>query len=78
MTVSGASALPQLMRVGEIELDPATRTLDAEVQLPNRNGELRAGMYGRAAIVTGTIPDAVVVPASISEFQVTTSIWLRE
>lgn len=43
-------------------LDPATRTLDAEVQLPNRNGELRAGMYGRAAIVTGVHPGALTVP----------------
>ncbi len=43
-------------------LDPSTRTLDAEVQLPNRNGELRAGMYGRAAIVTGVHPGALTVP----------------
>jgi RND family efflux transporter MFP subunit len=43
-------------------LDPATRTLDAEVQLPNKNGELRAGMYGRAAIVTGVHPGALTVP----------------
>jgi RND family efflux transporter MFP subunit len=43
-------------------LDPATRTLDAEVQLPNRGGELRAGMYGRAAIVTGVHPGALTAP----------------
>jgi len=43
-------------------LDPATRTLDAEVQLPNNGGELRAGMYGRAAIVTGVHPGALTVP----------------
>ncbi|MFN2547717.1 MAG: efflux RND transporter periplasmic adaptor subunit [Myxococcales bacterium] len=43
-------------------LDPATRTLDAEVQLPNRDGVLRAGMYGRAAIVTGVHPGAMTVP----------------
>ncbi len=43
-------------------LDPATRTLDAEVQLPNGGGELRAGMYGRAAIVTGVHPGALTVP----------------
>lgn len=43
-------------------LDPATRTLDAEVQLPNASGELRAGMYGRAAIVTGVHPGAFTVP----------------
>ncbi|MGE5048743.1 MAG: efflux RND transporter periplasmic adaptor subunit [Deltaproteobacteria bacterium] len=43
-------------------LDPATRTLDAEVQLQNRSGELRAGMYGRAAIVTGVHAGALTVP----------------
>ncbi len=43
-------------------LDPATRTLDAEVQLPNATGELRAGMYGRASIVTGVHPGALTVP----------------
>jgi RND family efflux transporter MFP subunit len=45
-------------------LDPATRTLDAEAQLPNRGGELRAGMYGRAAIVTGIHAGALTVPVS--------------
>ena len=43
-------------------LDPATRTLDAEVQLSNRDGALRAGMYGRASIVTGVHPSSLVVP----------------
>ncbi|TMA28389.1 MAG: efflux RND transporter periplasmic adaptor subunit [Deltaproteobacteria bacterium] len=43
-------------------LDPATRTLEAEVQLDNRRGELRAGMYGRASIVTGVHPGALTVP----------------
>lgn len=44
--------------------DPGTRTIDAEVQLANAAGELRAGMYGRAAIVTAVHPAAVVAPAS--------------
>ncbi len=43
-------------------LDPATRTLDAEVQLSNQDGALRAGMYGRASIVTGVHPGSLVVP----------------
>ena len=43
-------------------LDPATRTLDAEVHLDNRDGLLRSGMYGRAAIVTGVHPGALTVP----------------
>ena len=43
-------------------LDPATRTLDAEVQLDNRAGELYPGMYGRGAIVVETHPQMPVVP----------------
>lgn len=49
-------------------LDPATRTLEAEVHLPNGNRELRAGMYGRASIVTGVHPGAVTVPAGSVQF----------
>lgn len=45
-------------------LDPATRTLDAEVQLDNRDGVLRPGMYGRAAIVLGIHTGVPVVAES--------------
>jgi RND family efflux transporter MFP subunit len=45
-------------------LDPATRTLDAEVQLDNRAGELYPGMYGRGAIVVETHPHMPVVPVA--------------
>jgi RND family efflux transporter MFP subunit len=44
-------------------LDPTTRTLDAEVQLDNRSGELYPGMYGRGAIVVDVHPKMPVVPA---------------
>lgn len=45
-------------------LDPATRTLDAEVQIDNAAGELRPGMFGRGSIVVDNHPNAPVVPAS--------------
>jgi len=45
-------------------LDAATRTLDAEVQLDNRSGELYPGMYGRGAIVVDTHPQVPVVPVA--------------
>jgi RND family efflux transporter MFP subunit len=44
--------------------DPVTRTLEAEVRIPNPNGELRVGMYGRGAIILDLHKDAVVVPAA--------------
>ena len=41
--------------------DPLTRTLDAEVQLPNESGELRPGMYGRGFIRRAIHPSTPVV-----------------
>jgi RND family efflux transporter MFP subunit len=43
-------------------LDPGTRTLDAEVQLDNRSGQLYPGMYGRGAIIVETHAHMPVVP----------------
>lgn len=43
--------------------DPVTRSLDAEIHLPNADGSLRPGMYGRAAIEVGVHPQMPVVPA---------------
>jgi membrane fusion protein, multidrug efflux system len=44
--------------------DPNTRTLEAEARVPNPDGELRVGMYGRGAIVLDVHKDAVVIPAT--------------
>jgi RND family efflux transporter MFP subunit len=44
--------------------DPTTRTLDAEVELPNPRGELRPGMYGRGAVTVEVHPRAAVVSAN--------------
>ncbi len=49
--------------------DFATRTLEAEVQLPNPTGELRPGMYGRGSIVLTTHPNTPVV--SVNAVQIT-------
>jgi len=43
--------------------DATTRTLEAEVELKNDNGELRPGMYGRGAIRLAVHPGASVIPA---------------
>lgn len=44
-------------------VDPTTRTLDAEVHVPNGDGKLRPGMYGHGAIILETHAKAAVVPA---------------
>jgi HlyD family secretion protein len=43
-------------------LDPATRTLRTEVDVPNDDGKLRPGMYAQVEIELAERPDACVVP----------------
>ena len=63
----GRSFQGKVVRVSPA-FDPVARTLDAEIQLPNPDGMLRPGMYGRAGIVTDIHRGAVVVPASAVQF----------
>jgi membrane fusion protein (multidrug efflux system)/multidrug efflux system membrane fusion protein len=44
-------------------VDPATRTVDAEVQVPNPDGVLRPGMFGHGALLVDVHKGAVTVPA---------------
>lgn len=44
-------------------LNPATRTMRAEIDLPNADGLLLPGMFGRATLTLATRADAVTVPA---------------
>ncbi len=59
----GRSAHGHVVRMAPT-FDPTTRTLEAEVQLPNKGTELLPGMYGRGSIVVEMHPKAIVVPAS--------------
>lgn len=56
----GRSFVGKVVRVAPT-FDPMTRTLEAEVQLPNDSGELRPGMYGRGFIRREVHPGAPVV-----------------
>jgi RND family efflux transporter MFP subunit len=62
-------AVPDKSYTGKVvriapSFEPVARTLEAEVQLDNRSGELRPGMYGRGAIVLAVHPQVIVVPVS--------------
>jgi HlyD family secretion protein len=46
-------------------LDPKTQTLRAEIDLPNPDGRLRAGMYCSVAVVLETHPNALTVTGSV-------------
>ena len=59
----GRSFRGKVVRVSPA-FDPLARTLDAEVQLANSDGELRPGMYGRAGVVTDIHKAALIVPAA--------------
>lgn len=45
-------------------LDPTTRTLRTEIDVPNDTGELRPGMYAFATIKLAEVADALVIPLS--------------
>jgi RND family efflux transporter MFP subunit len=45
-------------------LDPKTRTLRIEIDLPNAGGELLPGMYGNASLALEVHPDVLAVPSS--------------
>jgi RND family efflux transporter MFP subunit len=45
-------------------LDPKTRTIRVEIDLPNPNGRLRPGLYAYATIVAEEHPDVLTVPAT--------------
>lgn len=59
----GRSFTGKVVRVAP-SFDPLTRTLEAEVQLPNDSGELRPGMYGRGSIRRETHPNTAVLPVN--------------
>jgi membrane fusion protein (multidrug efflux system) len=44
------------------ELDPDARTLDVEVEIPNRDGRLRPGMLARVKIPRRTLKGALLLP----------------
>ena len=43
-------------------LDPATRTLRAEIDLPNADGSLRPGLFARTTVIVGDQPNALTIP----------------
>lgn len=47
-----------------VVLDPKTRTMRTEIDIPNRGGELRPGMFGSVKLAQQRKENALVVPAS--------------
>jgi multidrug efflux pump subunit AcrA (membrane-fusion protein) len=45
-------------------LDPVTRTMRAEVEIENADGDLTPGMFGTAEVIVESLPNVITVPAS--------------
>jgi HlyD family secretion protein len=45
-------------------LDPATRTAEMEIEVPNATGRLKPGMYARVRLISANKENALVVPKS--------------
>lgn len=54
-------------------VDPLRRTVEVWCEIPNGTQELRAGVFGTAAVETGLMRKAVVVPVTALQFEEGTS-----
>lgn len=59
--VPGEAFQGRIVRLGA-ELDPASRTLGVEAEIPNPDGRLRPGMLARMEVSRQTLEGAVLVP----------------
>jgi HlyD family secretion protein len=59
----GEVFMGRIARVSPV-LDPATRTAQIEIEIPNGDARLKPGMYARVSVVTSTKKQALVVPAN--------------
>lgn len=60
-------------------VDPATRTFDVEILVPNREGTLKPGAFAKASIFTREIPRVATVPLeALVSFVGRTKIFLVE
>ena len=55
------SFVGRVARIAPI-LDPATRTAEIEIEVPNPDFRLKPGMYARVRLVVGSKPQALAVP----------------
>lgn len=76
-----ASSIPVAGSVTRIypTVDPATRTFQVEIQVPNPKGDLKPGSFAKAAIFTRIDSEAVTIPlAALVQFAGITKIFLAD
>lgn len=65
----GETFAGRIARVAPV-LDPATRTAEIEIEVPNRDFRLKPGMYARMAVTIESRKDATLVPkAAVVDYQ---------
>src|ERR1017187_5419726 len=50
-------------------IDPATRTLNTEVDVPNKDGKLLSGSFGQVHFATGTSVPRITIPVNAMLFR---------
>lgn len=77
-SVSSRSIRGTVTRINPV-IDSATRTFDVEIIVPNAQGELKAGAFAKAAILTQEKPHVATVPLeSLVSFAGTTKVFVVE
>jgi len=67
-TDAGEESFEGRVTVVNRAVDPARRTIEAWLEIPNGAGRIRAGAFGNVEFVTGSAPGSVVVPVEAVEF----------
>jgi membrane fusion protein (multidrug efflux system) len=68
-------------RVGRVApvFDPATRTAEIEIEVPNADFRLKPGMYSRVNLTIGTRADAITVPRNaLVDLQGKTGVFVAQ
>jgi RND family efflux transporter MFP subunit len=64
----GQKFLGTIVRTADA-IDPATRTLNTEVDVPNKDGKLLPGSFGQVHFATGTAVPRITIPANAMLFR---------
>src|ERR1039457_2043660 len=64
----GQKVLGTVVRTAEA-IDPATRTLNTEVDVPNKDGKLLPGSFGQVHFATGTSVPRITIPVNAMLFR---------
>jgi RND family efflux transporter MFP subunit len=66
-------------RVDELSpvVDPVSRTLEARIQIPNENHQLKPGMYGEVKLIVRSSRNSIVIPlAAVVQMDGKTVIYI--